>query len=620
MVSSWVALSIVLYLLPLAISFVALAHPGRPAWRAALGVPTFVAVDLLVTLLLSRLMRLEIATLVSRGLWITGGSIMGYRRRSMVVAWWRNTDLRGWINPGVSALFAVWVSSILSLSCGLWDRWWHIPLVTSLGGQRAPFLNFFEQNEPLAYHYAGDALASMLQALSFAHIHSAYALSRMHDVLFGLIGLTLAGLLPRFGAKRLVWSLAGTATMVLAGPATLLVQGDARPLFGKSIVNLLSLSFRPHVPVAYLSIVGFVGALLLPVISREAIRARETRAMLFASTALLALCDETSLALLGVLLAVVWSCSPKSLADSRKRGIVVGGALLACIAAIVLLNGGTLVHGALSSDFRLAPTFRVPGFVSASAPLVTLDAWRMFTTDYWAILLVCIAGIMAALTVRTRPVITMAAGYAAVGLVALVALTKVQINGSDSECHRLATLPLFLAPLFGFYFACQPGRTWAFEKSASLIGLVVWLGVGIPAASTAEWLWGTGASICKREGDGTYAETDCKEFALAQLGEASMPAYVDGSLWYAFAGCRPLRAQSTSRFHRVIHLGFPEMGWPRLRKLEGWLGNAPLDLYCSTGKPDDVCKRAMQAGDCSVETSSIKHCTLSAQQRMTIAP
>ena len=129
----------------------------------------------------------------------------------------------------------------------------------------------------------------MLQALSFAHLHSAYALSRMHDVLFGLLGLTLAGLLPSFGARRLVWSLAATATTLLAGPATLLMQGDARPRFGNAIVNLLAYKLRPHVPVAYLSILGFVGALLLPVISRKAIRARETRVMLFASTALLAL-------------------------------------------------------------------------------------------------------------------------------------------------------------------------------------------------------------------------------------------------------------------------------------------------------------------------------------------
>jgi hypothetical protein len=619
MVPYWAIFSIALYLFPLALLFVALEHPERPVWRAALGVPTFVAVDLMGTLLLSHLMRLENATLVSRGLWLTGGSAVLYRRRATVKAWWRNTDLREWINPSIAALFAVWVSSVLSFTCGLWDRWWHIPLVTSLGGQRAPFLNFFEQNEPLAYHYAGDALASMLQALSFTHIHSAYALSRMHDVLFGLIGLTLAGLLPSFGAKRLVWALAATATTLLAGPANILVQGDARPLFGKSLVNLLSLSFRPHVPVAYLSILGFVGALLLPVISRKPIRAGETRLILIASTGLLALCDETSLALLGVLLAVVWFAAPKSLGDTRKQGILVGVTLLAAILTTVLLNGGTLVHGAISSDFKLVPTFRVPGFVTASAPLVTRAAWKAFLTDYFAIVLVCIAGIMAAVTVRTRPVIAMAAGYGAVGLVALLALTKIQINGSDSECHRLATLPLFLAPLFGFYFTRQPGRAWAFERSASLVTLVVGLGVGIPAASTAEWLLGTGASICQQQGDDTYAGTDCREFALAKLGEASIPAYVDANLWYRFAGCRPLRAQSTSRFHRVIHLGFPEMGWPRLRKIDGWLGNAPLSLYCSIAKPDDVCTRAMQAGDCSIETSSIKRCTLSAQQRRTLA-
>ena len=46
--------------------------------------------------------------------------------------------------------------------------------------------------------------------------------------------------------------------------------------------------------------------------------------------------------------------------------MIVGIALLACITpATVLINGGTLVHGVMSSDFRLAHTFRVPGFIGA---------------------------------------------------------------------------------------------------------------------------------------------------------------------------------------------------------------------------------------------------------------
>jgi hypothetical protein len=99
-----------------------------------------------------------------------------------------------------------------------------------------------------------------------------------------------------------------------------------------------------------------------------------------------------------------------------------------------------------------------------------------------------------------------------------------------------------------------------------------------------------------------------------------MAAYVDKSMWYQFAGCRPLRAQSTSKFHRVIHLGFPESGWPRLRKLDKLLEDGPLDLYCSTQKPDDVCDLVMHKAKCPAETTSVAHCRLSAQQRQELVP
>ena len=616
----WSAFGIALYLMPLAVLLVAGARPGREAWRAALTVPTFAAVDLVCVVFLSRVMTFGIATLVSRALWGGVGFLVLYRRRAVVAEWWRSTDLRTWINPCLTALCAVWLSSVISLKCALWDRWWHIPLVTALGGQRAPFLNFFAQNEPLAYHYAGDAMASMLQALSFAHIHSSYALSRMHDVQFGLIGLTLAFLLPSFGAKQLVSALAVTATTLLAGPATVLLQGDVRPLFGRSIINLLSLSYRPHVPVACLAILGFVGALLLPVVAPNAIRARETRATLFASVALLVLSDETSLAFLGVLLAAVWLCEPKALADTRSRGVVIGVGLVACIVTVVLLYGGTLGQGAVSTDVRLVRTFRIPGFLSASEPLTTLVGWRSFTADFFAILAVCAAGLMALLTMRQRPVMAMAVGYTVVSLLALLALTKVQIHGSDNENHRLATLPLVLAPLFGFYFAHLPGRQWAFEKSRTLAAFVVCIGLGLPTISTVEWLFGLGDSICRRDGDSNYADTDCTQFAGSRLGERSIAAYVDKTMWYEFAGCRPLKAESTSALHRVIHLGLPKSGWPRVRELAQWLGDGPLDFYCSKQKPDEVCDKVMHKVECSAKTTQVTHCRLSAQQREEVVP
>ncbi len=64
-----------------------------------------------------------------------------------------------------------------------------------------------------------------------------------------------------------------TAASLLIGPATLLHEGFNRPGTGQSLVNLLSLSFRPHVPLSFLFMFGFTAASLLPVIAQKTAQA-----------------------------------------------------------------------------------------------------------------------------------------------------------------------------------------------------------------------------------------------------------------------------------------------------------------------------------------------------------
>ncbi len=101
------------------------------------------------------------------------------------------------------ALLGVLISRTLSVPCAIWDRLWHIPLVTSMRGQRVPFYNVFERHGQLFYHYLGDAHAAMLQALSLdPHPCASNALSRSHDILFGLLGLAFGLIAPLFWLKE----------------------------------------------------------------------------------------------------------------------------------------------------------------------------------------------------------------------------------------------------------------------------------------------------------------------------------------------------------------------------------------------------------------------------------
>jgi hypothetical protein len=615
----WNALALELYLLPLTVVFIARAQAGREGWRAALDLCCVVSLDLLSVLLLARLLTLEIATLVSRALWLVLGGLWIYSRRSSIRGWLRQVEFRGWIAPLVCAAASVWLSTLISLPCNIWDRQWHIPLVGSMRGQHAPFFNLYEPGGALYYHYAGDAFAAMYQSLSFAHVQAASAIARSHDLLFGLFGLAMAGILPAFGLNRLVWSLIATCASLLGGPLTLVLSGNARPELGRSVINLLSLSYRPHTPLAYLLILGFAGALLLPVVSRGQVPARAGRVCLFSCTAALVLTDETSLALLGVLLGVIWLLHAPALAESRKHGFLVGLGLLATIAGVIFCYGGSFTFGAAQpASVALLPDYRVPGFYQDSIPLASSKGVAALLTDLWAIAAVCLAGLLAAFTTRQRPVVVLWLGYAVMSAVGVLALTRLQVNGGSTECHRFATVSLFLAPLFGMSFAAVHGLAWTFETSRSLVALITGIGIGLPAMSTAEWALGLFPPRCLAEGHKTYTEVDCRSFAGARSGDKAIIAYVDAHAWYEFAGCRPVRAPSDQQDkggHQTF-TGGQASGWQGVRMLDGWLNDKPLTMFCTADSQDGVCARVRRTpGACRPEAGSFQRCTMSSELR-----
>jgi hypothetical protein len=610
----WVLLAAALYLLPLALVFVVRAHPGRESWRAALDVPVCVAGDLLLILILARFLTLDVAALVSRAVWLGAGVPLLVRRRARVRAWWRATDRRAWIASAAAAALAVALSAEMSFACGLWDRQWHIPLSGTLRGQHTPFVNIYDHGTPLYYHYTGNALAAVFQALSLGTVHASNAQSRVHDLLFGLFGLSMAGLLPGLGIARLVPRLGVVAAGLLAGPATVLYQSPDKVPYGRSITSLYSLSFRPHVPLAYLLIVGFAGALLLPLLRRGDVPARATRPALFACTGLLVLTDETSLGLVGLMLGAVWLAAPHVLAESRKRGIAVAAALLVTIPAMALLGGGTLAPGGPLHAIELVSP-RLPGFMQASVPLEGVAGWQAFIVEFMGIVGVWLAGLLALVTNRQRGEVRLVfLAYSTVAGIGLALLTTVLISKDGTECHRFATAPLLLAPMFGAYFATQPGRLWGAEPTRALVAALVVLSLGVPAVSSAEWFVGLKKSVCTQWGLANHQNIDCRKQLGARLGEKPLLAYAEQDFWFEIAGCRPLHWPTSAAIDsHNVPMGWPHFGWAGVGVARRWRpeGAQPLFAYCRPGATDPVCVRALaEPARCERQGELVMRCPL----------
>jgi hypothetical protein len=586
MLEPWTSLSAALYLVPIAVFVGARLERGRPWGLVALDVPMAVAVDLLSILLLARFVTLETAALVSRALWLVAAPYVAFRRRAHLAAWFREAGVRSFVLP-VAGLATAWViSRTMSIPYAVWDRHWHIPLVTSMRGQHTPFFNVYENGGKLYYHYAGNALAAILQTLSFDRIHASNALSRAHDLMFALTGAFFGLVLPSFRRRGLSAVLMTVAATLLSGPATMFRSGSGRPDSGQSITNLLTLSFRPHVSLSYLLMLGFVAAVLLPVVTED-IAPRSTRPALLATTGLLVLTDETSLGLLGLMAGAMWLLHPAALGKTRLAGLAVLGSLVGVIGAVVLALGGTFSLGAHRQSVSWV-SWQAPGFYQPSVPLGSSYGRILLLVDMLSVFGALVLGLVAWIGSRRRNIGVTFAAYATVALVSLVCLTRLVVNGESLECHRFATAALLLAPL-----------------------------------STIEWLAGPAAPQLEGHrgfwGPDNYYSTDCRASTAAKLGEIARPTYVTRDLWYLYSGCHPIFSpgpdQSQDKHDLVI--GGPDLGLKGLSKIDVWVGHDdPLPVLCAAAPDaDPICTAQQKSGACRPLTSTFEECTLSPSAR-----
>jgi hypothetical protein len=613
------------FVLPVAVVLWVRARRDTSLWQLASDVPLAVALDLLIVLALSRFMTLERAALLSRALWLTSiPSCWLTTRKRQRSAWPIALEPRTLASALVLAFLGLGLSLWLSRSSNIWDRNWHIPLVSSVRGQQMPFKNVYEPRVELAYHYSGDALSAMLQAFSGDALHSALALSLLHDVLFGLLGAVVALLLAAARIRSLTLQIAIFLAMVLAGPLTL-IQSLAQS-GGYSIQNLFTLSYRPHVSFAYLLSVGFVAAVAGGVF-RSATRVRLFPALLLCAAALV-LTDETTLALLGLWLGVTWLYDPGCLAGTRGRGALVLGALALGLFATVLAYGGVLgIHAPRYPIHWVAP--RAPGWQVLPEPLATSLGRRRVLEDLCSVLGVFASTTLLAVTVRQREASALALGFAALVLGSTAAFTCLDFNHRPLENHRWMTLPFLIGPLTAALVArplfAEPSSRRLATLATGLAALCCALGV----ASTLVWRTvGFGSQLHDMQ-FGTGIETarlydlNCRALTGARLGERAAPAYVEARDAYLWAGCHStfIAGPATTAGGHGIKSGRAASGLRALRDVSTNMltESDPLTVLCLSdgASPDPICAaaRSPSLGKCSAAGTRYALCSVASAQR-----
>ena len=607
------------YLLPVIVAGAWWLHRRTSLAELAVWIPTAVALDVLVALVLSWAMPLDGALIVTRILWVAAG-IWLLRRNHWRLPRPPETVTRGHVAIIVAtALASFLLSASISRPGSIWDRQFHVPLVAMLRGQRLPFLTVFQSNTVLHFHFAGDVISAALQTFSLGRIHASLALALTHDLMFVLVGVSLAAWLTAL-AGRAAWIVPGVLAVFLSGPMALQRVGLGPVVAGYSYLNLLCMSYRPAISPTILLLVGAFAAIVLRV-GRSRTSDLPLVLALLACMAVLGISDEPSAALLGVGMAALWIARPGALHPNRTLGFLL---LVAGAAAIILPNllfQAALVPGGPVQKLTLVPVplARVrrgpPGPVHQEGALcprhrsgaVPDDSRRLLRRRAWH-------------DSRQRTRVDVGNGVLALVLTAILvaatlALTTIDVNGMPLENHRFVTVCEVVFPVAALVLLTRlPPARW---ERILLIGALL-----IPAIST--WYWseyGVGSPD-----DWFTNRVDCRAATGAGLFDKPRPTYIPKNSLYEFAGCRAVfvpGGANTNNWAGVLLNGYAAGGKGAFQMLNDTFvrPNENLRAACPVHptEPDALCTYVESKGRCKASGARFRVCEVSPADRAALA-
>ncbi len=596
---------------------------GREPWEIGLDIPLAVSVDLLLVLCLALVMRLGTATLVSRAAYVAlsiGIVAVRRRRRGARSAWPGALGVRACLQIACGGLLAVGLSLWLSRTYVIWDRGWHIPLVTSMLGQKLPFKNVFNLHEVLHYHFAADVQAAMLQALSLSVLHSSLALSLLHEIHFALTALVLGCFLLQWGYRRAGAFVLGTAALLLTGPTHLFREGIRTPQEGHSVVSFLSFSFRPATGLAALLILGFAGAIVTRIGGRDDLPLHKTALPMCACAAALAITDETSLGLLGLTLGLTWLYAPRVVHERRAVGVLVFLALLAALVLPNLAFSAALASGGEHHVFRLVP-WRSPGYYRPVLPLSTASGRLMLFYDLLGPGTVGVGAVLHVVLRRRRGRVLLGAFFATLLAISVFLLTRADIDKAPAESHRFVSAAFLLGPfvalaLMSKRFAVIAGvpRPDPWRASTYLMAA----GMAAAACSTLDWAQSFAPTWATRPvnfGAEDLYRVNCRTMMGARPETTARSTYVASSIYYLASGCIPMFTPGyvNDSAWKSLTIGLPlasDKGLAAIRKDEP--AGAPVPAICPTPpqKGEAICAGAEAKHACQKIGTAAMGCVL----------
>lgn len=622
------ALAVCLYLAPLVVALPVLnaRWPGRGLARA-LDVALVLTVDAYVTLLVARVAPLGVAAWITRGLWLALGVAIVARRRvspAALIGAVRGVDRDAALEFATLAFAAVALVSTLSYGYVIWDRAFHIPLVSSLRTQTMPFEWVLAPLAPLRYHYLGDSIAAVLQSLSGDVISAGLALTLAHDLFLALAPVTLYATLRSMGARAGAgWLGALSLCVLLAGPFSFLRDDAHHPftttgslsLCGNSYLCFLTLSYRPaNAPGAYF-MVALVSVLAsrLAASSRAAQRDDLTAALLVSCVASLIMLDEASVGLLGLALGAAWIVHPDVIASTRLRGFATLLALAATLVVIAVVfrsplaerGGGGPVHRVAIVPARLLGIYGQRAY-AITEPTGKREAFF----DAFPCLSVAALSLWFALRLRSRAVASLGAFMSVLTAIGLFGLFKIDVNGDPSEAQRFVMAPVLLAPAIGAaVLVLAAGR-------ATVSRAVLLAAIGLPCLSTLLWYKSFVIETAAQQREfGDMFSLDCRVAAgPIQRGHPRL-RYASAAAIWRYAPCQPsfLPGRRSTGWDLSLLSAFGAEAIDSIRRSDP--GEPITSVVCAREDGDEVCEWAREHARCSPIGVGLRECRLDAAQR-----
>jgi hypothetical protein len=346
--------------------------------------------------------------------------------------------------------------------------------------------------------------------------------------------------------------------------------------------------------------------------------------------AALAITDEASIGMLGLMLGLTWLYAPWVIHPRRVVGLLVFAALAAAVVLPNLAFVAGLSPGGERHVVKLVPA-RLPGYYRPSLSLFGPRGRLMLLFDMFAPMAVGVGAVLHAFLRRGRGRGVLAALYMTLLLLSLFGLTRVNVDKEPLESHRFVIAAFVTAPFVALAMLSSRFSRTVPEKGRSIYAAAIMaVGMAAAVASTLDWGFNYAPSWATKSTDfdyGAYNQyaINCRDMMGSRTGALARYTYVSESLYYIATGCAPMFTPGYLSGHawKSLTIGLPYLraeAFTKIRKAVPEGATIPLVCPVKISPLETICTAAEASGSCRVVGSVAKACELTAEQAAALDP